>query len=181
MNNTTVGLIFFTAGAAAGFFTARALLKQRYEQLAQEEIDSVKAAFARHEKAAKKKEKEPQKKEEQATYRKYVETLQYTQPQEEAPMELKPHVISPDDFGDMDNYDEISLTYYADGTLTDDHDHPMSDEEIEETVGRNSLTHFGEYEQDSVFVRNDKLKADYEILLDPRTYAQVLQERPWLT
>lgn len=56
----------------------------------------------------------------------------------------------------------------------------MDDDEIEETVGKGSLTHFGEYEPDSVFVRNDRLKVDYEILMDQRTYAQVLEEKPWL-
>ena len=49
-----------------------------------------------------------------------------------------------------------------------------------ETIGKDSLTHFGEYEDDSVFVRNDRLKADYEILMDQRTYAEVLQEKPYL-
>lgn len=34
--------------------------------------------------------------------------------------------------------------------------------------------------QDSVFVRNDRLKADYEILADPRSYADVLREKPYL-
>ena len=43
-------------------------------------------------------------------------------------------------------------------------------DDIEETVGIDSLTHFGEYEDDSVFVRNDERKCDYEILLDDRDY-----------
>ncbi len=43
-------------------------------------------------------------------------------------------------------------------------------DDIEETVGIDSLTHFGEYEDDSVFVRNDERKCDYEILLDHRDY-----------
>lgn len=89
-------------------------------------------------------------------------------------------MISPDAFGDQDGYDEISLTYYADGTVADDSDRAMSEDEIEETIGKDSLTHFGEYEDDSVFVRNDRLKADYEILMDPRPYADVLREKPYL-
>lgn len=89
-------------------------------------------------------------------------------------------MISPDEFGDQDEYDQISLTYYSDGTVTDDNDRPMSDDEIEESIGKDSLTHFGEYEDDSVFVRNDRLKADYEILKDERTYADILREKPYL-
>ena len=56
----------------------------------------------------------------------------------------------------------------------------MSEDEIEETIGKSSLTRFGEYEPDSVFVRNDRLKCDYEILLDERSYAEILQDKPYL-
>ena len=93
---------------------------------------------------------------------------------------LAPRIISPDEFGDQDGYDKVSLTYYSDGTVTDDDDRAMNENEVEETIGKDSLTHFGEYEDDSVFVRNDRLKADYEILMDQRTYAEVLQEKPYL-
>lgn len=83
-----------------------------------------------------------------------------------------PYIITPEDFGEHDDYDTVSLTYYADGVLTDDY----SDEEIEdpdELVGPDFAEHFGEYEDDSVFVRNDILKTDYEILYDTRKYSDV--------
>ena len=50
--------------------------------------------------------------------------------------------------------------------------------DVDSVVGAESLTHFGEYEDDSVFVRNDRLKCDYEILMDTRTYSEILKERP---
>ena len=49
---------------------------------------------------------------------------------------------------------------------------------MDNVVGLESLTHFGEFEDDSVFVRNDRLKCDYEILLDQRTYSDVMKQRP---
>lgn len=188
MNRVLIGFVCFAAGSAAGFMTAQKLLKDKYEQLAQDEIDSVKAVFCKHETVKGEKPTETgadsapkANTHEKVNYRKYGESLKYIQKQEEPQMEMKPQIISPDEFGEQDGYDEISLTYYADKTLTDDRDHPMDEDEIEETVGRDSLKHFGEYEPDSVFVRNDRLKADYEILMDSRTYAQVLEEKPWLT
>lgn len=188
MNRCLIGFVCFAAGSAAGFMTAQKLLKDKYEQLAQDEIDSVKAVFCKHETVKGEKPTETgvdsapkANTHEKVNYRKYGESLKYIQKQEEPQMEMKPRIISPDEFGEQDGYDEISLTYYADKTLTDDRDHPMDEDEIEETVGKDSLKHFGEYEPDSVFVRNDRLKADYEILMDPRTYAQVLEEKPWLT
>ena len=39
--------------------------------------------------------------------------------------------------------------------------------------GEDTLTHFGEYEDDSIFVRNDELKIDFEILRDERNYTDV--------
>ena len=50
---------------------------------------------------------------------------------------------------------------YEDGELVDAAD---------AIIGEGSLERFGEYEEDSVFVRNDRLKCDYEILLEPRKF-----------
>ena len=72
--------------------------------------------------------------------------------------------------------DPLSLTYYADQVLTDENNEEVDD--VEEIVGEESLTHFGEYEDDSVFVRNDRLKCDYEILLDQRNYSDVTKTMP---
>ena len=52
---------------------------------------------------------------------------------------------------------------------------------MDNVVGLESLAHFGEYEDDSVFVRNDRLKCDYEILLDQRTCSDVIKQRPHQT
>ena len=40
----------------------------------------------------------------------------------------------------------------------------------ENTVGEDFSDHFGEYEEDSVFVKNDRLKCYYEILRDEDNY-----------
>ena len=80
----------------------------------------------------------------------------------------RPYVIQPSDFGEFDDYEKISLTYTADGVLLDDMNEIVDD--IEETVGEDSLEHFGEYEDDSVYVRNDAKKCDYEILLDQEIF-----------
>lgn len=177
MNKGVFGFLTFAAGGAAGFFAANKLMKQKYEQLVQDEIDSVKAAFRKDHPLPEKKSKPTEK--ERKEYSQHIAKLGYTEEKKPFPKQ-EPHVISPDEFGDQDDYDEISLTYYADGTVTDDNDRAMSEDEIEETIGKDSLTHFGEYEDDSVLVRNDRLKADYEILMDQRSYADILREKPYL-
>lgn len=89
-----------------------------------------------------------------------------------------PHIITPEEFGEKEDYDTISLTLYSDGVVADDADKPIDD--IDDVIGKGSLDHFGEYEDDSIFVRNDKLKCDYEVLIDEREYAQILEEKPYL-
>ena len=87
----------------------------------------------------------------------------------------KPYVISPDEYGETDDYDLYSYTYYADKVLADENNEPIED--VDQRIGLESLNHFGEYGDDSVYVRNDELKADYEILLDDEKY-EILFPRP---
>lgn len=195
MNGTLSKLFIFAAGAAIGSVVTWKLLKTKYEQFAQEEIDSIKEAYT-YEKAEStdeacdsndKEEGEPDRNEtdELPHIREYAAKLQgqnYTHysnnSREEVADVVKPKVIKPEEFGEKEDegYDTISLTYYADGVLTDDMDNPIVD--VESMVGEDSLTHFGEYEDDSVFVRNDRIKADIEILLDMRKYSDVAKSHP---
>lgn len=67
-------------------------------------------------------------------------------------------------------YDQICLTYYeGDDRLVDD----MSGEvlDIDETVGTAALGRFGEYKVNTVFVRNEHLGADYEVVLEKAAYS----------
>ena len=171
MKGTLSSILIFAAGAAIGSAVTWKIVKTKYEQIAQEEIESVKKIF-KHRIEEDKTTDEVEASEPQAP----VENTP-ADDREVMKMILKPYVISPEEFGDKEDegYESISLTYYADGVLTDDWDERVDD--VEETVGTDSLTHFGEYEDDSVFVRNDELKADYEILLDSRNYRDVKQSR----
>ena len=87
-----------------------------------------------------------------------------------------PFIIPPTRFGEYDDYQQISLTYWADSVLTDDAD--MIIHNVEDIVGFESLNHFGDYEDDAVHVRNDRLKCDYEVLKDLRTYTEFLEQNP---
>ena len=88
----------------------------------------------------------------------------------------RPYVIPPGEFGELHGYQERSLIYFKDKVLTDD-DYELV-EDVDDIVGLDSLNHFGEYEDDSVFVRNDRLETDYEILLDSRNYSDAVNKKP---
>ena len=197
------GYIFsFVAGVAIGVIAGFKLSETKYQAKIQEEIASVKEAFRNKRvdiskfapKESKKVDEVSKKvfKKPEQEVRKVPYSTMYKEPskqseEERVIVETKigeakkgPYVISPDEFGEDQEYEQISLIYYADNTLADDEDMVMDEEEIERTVGMDSLTRFGEYEADSVFVRNDELKTEYEILLDQRPYFEVLKEKPYL-
>lgn len=88
---------------------------------------------------------------------------------------LGPRVISPEEFDDCD-YPVVELTYYADGFLTDEDDEIVSD--INDVIGKDSLNHFGDYNEDPdvVYVRDDEARVLYEICRDNRKYMNVRAE-----
>lgn len=184
MCNTLSKLFIFAAGAAIGSAVTWKLVETKYKRIAQEEIDSVKAAFGTS-KPDDVEDAEEETVADQVDIQEYMDTVRdigytnYSTITEDVPEkqpETKPYVISPDEFAEMKDYQTVSLAYYADGVLTYENDKIVED--VDSIVGRDSLSHFGEYEDDSVFVRNDDLKTDYEILLDPRKFTDVVNKSP---
>ena len=181
----------FVLGAAAGLAVSWKYNEKKYAEIADREIESVKEKFS-IEKAEPEElpqedvEETPEITEEEKveyndilTKRNYVN---YSDVEKEEKggdtMKDGPYVIAPNEFDEFDEYETGELTYYADGILADDGDDIIDD--IESIVGEDSLLHFGEYEDDpdTVYVRNDRLKTDYEITRDERRYADVMDGYP---
>jgi hypothetical protein len=189
MNKTLSNLFIFTAGATIGSVVTWKLVKDKYAQLAQEEIEAVREVYMKHDQdtddtkedelAVVIPESVPEfTEQERVDYANLANA--YTNNNEKGvPKPVKrPYVISPDEF-DENGYQTVSLTYYADGVVEDDFYEVLDDDEIETRIGRDSLNHFGEYEEDSVFVRNEEEETDYEILRDPRNYADIPKKPPY--
>lgn len=88
-----------------------------------------------------------------------------------------PYVISALEFMDEmeGEFDKITITYFeGDNTLCDERDEILDD--IEGLVGSDSLSQFGVKSDDPnvVYVRNEKLKIDFEIVLDPQNYGEIV-------
>ena len=176
-------IVIFASGAAVGSVVTWKLIETKYKQIADEEIASVKEVFSKRNEKTKTEEQIdeeddedddvviPNHKPDLSEYKELVKSYGYNNEEKEEvnDMPVAPYVIEPDKFGD-DDYGTISLTMYADGIVTDECDVRLDDEEIEELIGKESLNHFGEYEDDSVFVRNEERRTDYEILADERNY-----------
>ena len=91
----------------------------------------------------------------------------------------RPYVISDEQFNEEnDHFDKISLTYYEDNCiLADEGDEIVTD--IDGTVGRENLDKFGELSDDPevVYVRNEKIAVDYEIIRLSKSYSDTVMGR----
>lgn len=194
--------LYFAFGVAVGAGASWYFWKEYHRKRADEEIQSVKEAFA----SKKAEEGKSEKKEVQMTvdlaadsvayekerqsklqdYRAMVRESGYrsrTSPKdllEDDPNEpppgdhvTKPYIIKPEDFDTIDNYDAVCYTYYADGILVDEDEDPLEIPEIATSIGLDFASHFGDYDENSVHIRNDMRHIDYEIVRDLRKYGDL--------
>jgi hypothetical protein len=183
MRNTLTNFLAFAAGAAIGSAVTWRFLKKHYEQVADEEIARMREYYLGkvepvEEDAEQSEEHSVAKQPDILEYANKLTDLGYTNYSD--PNQTKAakviRVISQDEFDEKDGYDAISLTYYSDGVLADDYDEIIDN--ADEIVGKDSLACFDDRAQDSVYVRNDTLRRDYEILRDVRRYEDVVGIRP---
>jgi len=88
----------------------------------------------------------------------------------------EPYIISIEAFNEeCTAYDKLTFTYYEeDDTLTDDQEEIVVD--VDSIIGDEALLCFGEQSDDPdiVYVRNDRLSCDYEIIRSQKSYQQTV-------
>ena len=176
MNKATLPFVFIAGGiigSLAAAFGTKKYFEKKANDRADSEIESMREMFRKKEERI---ETITNEKVEKRAYEIITERYSKTDDQkisenkEKIAMEERPYVIDPEEYGDL-GYKQVSLNYYDDGVLTYENDEVI--ENVDELVGKDSLTHFGEYEDDTVYVRNDNLRTDFEILADTRRYADI--------
>lgn len=186
MNDKLSSVIIFCGGVFIGGFLTWDFFKTKYEKIADEEIASVKETFEHREpRPDKNYEIEEALKGNNAYiniidsngYRNYSNTSIETEKKGgTADMELKqPYVITPEQYEDNVDYTKVSLTWYNDEVLEDDWGNVLDPDDV---IGSEALKTFGQYEKDSVFVRDDDEQIDYEVLLDTRSYKETYGHDP---
>jgi hypothetical protein len=208
MKTKIINVLLFTAGAAVGSAVTWYVVKTKYEQIIQDEIDSVKETWARlmREEAMDETsiddtdiDDDVDLDEDELTNSEMIDYSRLANvykgsgddaaendgegegdvaDDSEVPSIDGPYVITPDEFADGDyDHDLYCLTYYSDGVLANDW---WEEIDIDETIGRDALDHFGDYAEDIVHVRNKRLRADYEVVQDVRRYADLIANDPLL-
>ena len=196
MNTTMSNAVAFTIGVATGASVTYILIKKHFKKIADDEIDTMREYFQNKRAEgidaieeepddAEVKEARDEHQEDKPNIREYASLIKkenytnYSDTTADKKKEVddveKPYVITPEEFGELD-YSTISLTYYSDGVLTYESDELVED--VDDIVGADFAEHFGEYEDDSVFIRNDRMKTDFEILADKRNYSDVVETNP---
>lgn len=182
------GLCIFAAGALAGAATAARVVRDKYQQEAEEEIAEMRDYYRELRKNAKtsnedtiveensEEEKEENTKNEYdeivkdyTNYTQYndTETKENKKEEKEERTNYEPFIIDAEEFGEDPSYDTTTLTYYKDKVLTND-----LDDVIDYSVaGEENLKIFDEYPDCKViYVRDDIYMVDYEIIRDPYQY-----------
>lgn len=180
------GLLIFAAGLAVGAVAGALVVKNKVLADAKAEIEEVRDYYRsqRGEKVQEVEEvkemveetidrvqdmiKEHDNKKEHVNYNKLVNNYN---PSKNVVEYDDPFIIDPSEFGENDDYDTMTLTYFADGVLVDDVDDIVDEPDI--VVGLENLKVFEEYGASSVYVRNDIYKTDYEIIRDDWNYSDL--------
>ena len=181
--------VAFAFGAAVGSVITWKLVEAKYRQIADEEIESVREVYAKVY-GDSTEESEDEDEEDQEIYDGLVQDLGYssdedekkeTETEKETRKEsegeededdmVRPYVIEEEDFDDI-GYETESLYYYDDGVLI----YSITEEvinNIDELVGEDSIKQLLESGEDYIYVRNDELGTDFEILRDRRNFSEV--------
>ena len=193
--NTLINIAMFVAGGAIGSLVTWQLLEKKieskYREIADQEIESVIESFS--DKQAEEEEvadNEPDFKKQlankpsindyakllqDADYMNYASTTATDENKGVDDME-KPYSISPSQFGEGEYETETLYYFEGDGVLADDQYNAI--ENVGGLVGEGFADLFGVYEEDTVYVRNDRLQIDYEILLDGRSFSGDVDYNP---
>ena len=170
------GLFIFAAGVVAGAVAGAYLVKDKVMADAKQEIEEVREYYKSKKESKKEETVEEQPVEEvkeEKEYKTIVENsgyVNYNKPEQIAQhsaLEDEPYSIDPEEFGDKEEegWDTMTLTYFADGVLTDDTDEIVEQPEV--VVGLDNLKIFEEFpDATCVYVRNETWRTDFEILRD---------------
>lgn len=184
-------LLTLVIGAGIGSVITWKVMETRYNTIIEEEIRSVKETFSKESQDTEEEKPdaatentEEEEHEKLAAVSDIINQNGYNTMSDEVREEKKkkgnddteskkaPHVISPEEFGELD-YPIISLDYYTDDVLKNCRGKIITN--VKELVGEDFVSHFGEYEDDPdiVYVRNDLQCIDYEICRDYRESSEV--------
>lgn len=190
------GIFIFVIGVVTGTFAGAQIAKKKYEEIANEEIEEIRAYYKEKELDKQIEQQEPKDvevqeeeevKEEVKEYYNIIKRGNYMAVDEEEQNNVcdEAYPIDPSEFGNEGKNATETLTYFADGVLVNEVDEVIEDPDL--VVGRHHIDIFNEFpDATCVYVRNDLDGMDYEIIKDDwcwsdfneKGYAPPIEEKP---
>lgn len=173
-------VLIFMAGLTLGAGVSWVYNKNKYEEMVKDEVESLREHAREKESNEKTTEETLDKdiecyKNDSANLEKVSKIINYnhysSNDENEIPVCKKPYVVTPDDFASLPGFDTDSFHYYNNDIISNDNNEIVDD--VEQILGLSILEvkdQFGIYEDDSVYIRNERLKCDYEVLLENEDY-----------
>jgi len=86
-------------------------------------------------------------------------------------VESKPYVISMNEFGSEEMYEIDTWHLYSDGVITDDSNEPVDSDDVASFVSLQAIDMLKNSNSDSIYIRNERLRKDFEIIEEIGRYA----------
>lgn len=180
MNKPIITGLAFFAGLVIGSLVTWYYFKTNYEVISDDESTLLESEDINKDAESNANSNENEnKKVELKEYKEIIEQMDYSgyskkteEVQEEMINVNKPYLISFDEFGKMEDWNEVQVTYYADDFLVDEDDELITD--AEDLFGYDCLKEFDDDDKpDAIYVRNESLETDYEIVYDANKYEDI--------
>lgn len=183
MNNLVKNTLIFGAGALVGAIGSYVGLKVVFDRVLEEQKTLAKEEAkqelmeARVKKQDSKNDDEPDEKETNKhipestltappEYHEVVNYTHYYKDKETDTMEQEIERIDYEAFCENNGYEKRFITYLENGNIfIDEYDEQM-DLSILDLIGEENLGHFGEYEERTLFVRNNRIQVDFELCIE---------------
>ena len=179
MNENFMRVLIFAADAAVGAISTWKFVEKKYRKIAETEIEDDRNVYKKYSEDVINAAKEDDEKDSIADvdelsvnveeakkvhkeYNKIIKDTGYNNGEKKEVDNSKVYVISQDEYGENDDYELRELTYYADKFLADEYDELVED--VDKIIGWEKLNALEESNADAVYVRNEELKIDFEIL-----------------
>lgn len=185
-------LLIFIGGAVTGSVIAWYITKEKYKQIADEEINSVIDTFKERESKLITKKSDILKDESNEdisqsekivdinSFQQIVDIERYnndtssddecTIKLENVPEKIAPYIISEDEYGNS-NYEEKTLILCADRVLLDENDEIVDPESV---IG-NTLDQFDVYDE-YLYIRDDNEQIDYVVIRSEKLSSEIIPE-----
>ena len=159
-------ILIFLAGIGVGVISTYKVISSKEQERADEEIKSVKKKYKEmylktNECKTEESSKNGDGKEEKKMVRQYNDTISENGYGTSDQVADAIYTITPEQYVENNGYDKLAMSYFENEVLTDEVNDPV---DIDQFVGGIDIfDNAGEYDEDELYVRNDRLGADIEI------------------